>query len=109
MEMRRDQRTVLPPVTAVRVPAVLPPPGGIERRAGCPVATPFPRPGGRVVVRGLGENHEFRTALARLRQTRHEPDRHPHRRSRTTPFAAHRRWSARRPGARWDIPRRRHR
>ncbi|MEU8242449.1 hypothetical protein AB0C07_29715 [Actinoplanes missouriensis] len=62
-------------------------------------------PAGWVVFRNLGENFEYRRALARLRQGRHEPDRHPRRRLRADCPAAGRR----RPAHRWALPRRRHR
>ncbi|MEU4564617.1 hypothetical protein AB0F72_40065 [Actinoplanes sp. NPDC023936] len=60
-------------------------------------------PAGWVVFRNLGENVEYRRALARLRQSRREPDRHSRRRPRTDCPAANRR----RPARRWALPRRR--
>lgn len=81
----------------------------MEKLSGKRPQPAFPVPAGMpVVIRNL-DNHEYRRALARLRNLRYEPQRHPHRRLRTAFPAAHRRWAARRPGDRWGLPRRRHR
>ncbi|MEU4428746.1 hypothetical protein AB0F81_49740 [Actinoplanes sp. NPDC024001] len=82
----------------------------MEKLSGVRSQTAFAVPAGiQVVFRNLGDNHEFRRALTRLRHLRYEPQRRSHRRLWSAPPAAHRRWAARRPGDRWGIPRRRHR